>query len=382
VYQTSPGLSDFAASLGKSGANPQLKDLVFTDVHKSKSSEKAIFGELTYHFTPAWQITGGFRFFHDEFRTHTVSTLPWSGFGDGVSEPIAEGTTRTSAQQDIASHVFKANTSYDFSRDAKIYFTYARGFRRGGANGVPVVGPFASLPEFLTYTPDTADNYEVGVKGRAMDRRLRYSLSAYLIDFNNFQFNGVTPSLVPATFNGSEARSQGIELETQFHATDRLELSLGYALTDAKVVKSAEIFDLPILASFTGEGPVLSISIPKGARLPGVSRHSVTAAADYTAPLPDGASLLLHADGNYRSAQNSALDVTTLGYFRIPDMFIGNLRVVYDSGRKWTLSAFVNNVTNEVGYTGGKGPAGASSLFYGRIVSRPRTFGTAFGIQF
>lgn len=382
LLQKSPGIYDFANFLGTQGLNPQLRDLLFTERHDDKTSDKAVFGELTFRPRPAWQITGGFRFFKDSFSTDFVQTLPWSGFGDGVSEPVSEGTTRASSGQKVSSHVFKLNTSYDFNQDTKLYATYSRGFRRGGSNGLPTTGPFASLPQYILYQPDFADNYEVGIKGRAIGRRLRYSLSAYWIDLKDFQFNSFTPSFLRVTFNGGQARSKGLELETQYRATDRLELTLSYTFTDAKVVKGAAIYDLPGLAAFTGAPPVLAISIPEGASLPGVSRHAINGAADYKLPLNGDSSLLLHADASYRSAQNSTLDATTSNFFRIPEMFIGNVRMVYDSGKSWTLSAFVNNVNNEIGYTGGTGGNNVSRIFYSRIVGRPRTYGVATGWHF
>jgi outer membrane receptor protein involved in Fe transport len=44
---------------------------------------------------------------------------------------------------------------------------------------------------------------------------LRYTLAAYLIDLEDFQFTFVTPSGFGLVTNGTTARSKGIELDTE-----------------------------------------------------------------------------------------------------------------------------------------------------------------------
>ncbi len=109
----------------------------------------------------------------------------------------------------------KVNSSYDLTDNAKVYVTYSEGFRRGGANALPLTGPYASLPGYQSFAPDVAKNYEVGFKGTVLDRRLRYSADIFRIDLNNFQFDTVNFAGFPVTFNGKKARSQGAEVELQ-----------------------------------------------------------------------------------------------------------------------------------------------------------------------
>jgi iron complex outermembrane recepter protein len=261
------------------------------------------------------------------------------------------------ASQAITSHIYKLNTSYDIAPDTKVYATVSRGFRRGGSNGVPTAGGFASLPLYGEYQPDFAQNYEVGLKGLALDHALTYSLSLFRIDFNKFQINGFTGSELPVILNGDEAISKGIEAEVTFHVTPRLTVYAGYTYTDAKVVKGSSFLDLAPFTTVLG-GPIEiieSYTITAGDSLPGVSKQSAMASAEYRIPLQNDGAVLLRVDGNYRSAQHSTLDVTSVNFTEMPSNFTANARITYANGRNWSAGMFVTNLTDSIGYSGASG---------------------------
>ena len=60
--------------------NPTLKgDEIYLRYSSSKFVDKALFGELTYHLTPAWQVTGGIRFFKQDYTNDVFNQLPLCG---------------------------------------------------------------------------------------------------------------------------------------------------------------------------------------------------------------------------------------------------------------------------------------------------------------
>jgi outer membrane receptor for ferric coprogen and ferric-rhodotorulic acid len=72
-----------------------------------------------------------------------------------------------------------------------------------------------------------AKNYEVGIKGSAFDRKLRYSADVYRVNLNNFQFDSANLSFFPIAFNGETARSQGVELELEAALARNTTVALG-----------------------------------------------------------------------------------------------------------------------------------------------------------
>jgi outer membrane receptor protein involved in Fe transport len=400
----SPGLQAFSDAVCavpglhpdcQPGANPGLKDVIFTANQDFLNKEQAVFGELTYRITDRWQVTGGFRVFKVTQDFSNYQTYPFFGapYGDGVTEPISQGASLRGGFASASDQVFKANTSYELDPDNKVYFTFAQGFRRGGANPLSTTGPTASLPEFLSFKPDFANNYEIGIKGRTLGRRLSYALSLYRVDLKGFQFNGLTPAFYATVFNGEEAKTKGLELEFSFKATPNLTLSGSYSYTDTDVPKTTVIRDLAatsLLDGFQDSDIIVNpnATVLAGAILPGVSKHSANAAIDYEIPLGGSGRVLLHANASYRSKQNNMIAVDSPNFAVIPEVFMADARITYDSGKGWTGSLFVTNLTNALGVSGLQGVqtqnvAEAQALIYaGKLIATPRTFGLSLHYGF
>jgi iron complex outermembrane recepter protein len=67
----------------------------------------------------------------------------------------------------------------DFSSTLKVYATFSEGFRHGGVSGLPANGPCATPADLQTFKPDLAKNYDIGIKGRAFERRVSHSSRIY-----------------------------------------------------------------------------------------------------------------------------------------------------------------------------------------------------------
>jgi iron complex outermembrane receptor protein len=385
--QRIPGIVNYLNYTGQ--PNPsQLGDVTELYERNTRFTDEAVFGELTYHPTHAWQITGGARVFHQSFANNSLGELPLCGAICSTDLVNPLGVWPSSATQSITRAVEKINTSYDFSNNLKVYVTYSEGFRRGGASALPTAGAFASLPSYQTFTPDVAQNYEIGVKGSALEHRVRYSADIYRINLNNFQFDSYNLAAIQVVYNGKTARSQGVELELEAALTRQTSLTFGYNFTDAKVTRSFEFFDYPPYAlepTLGGTGQTASVfggPITAGTRLPGVPKSTATAGVDQTVPLPVSGSVTLHIDGAYRSSSTGDISPSSPYYWTIPSSFIGNLRASWDATDKVSYQAYINNFTGNVGYTGGSYVQTFANYARYRNVTRPRTYGLQLRFKF
>ena len=390
--QLLPGVTQYRIDV----ANPQptpvdFPDLEFNYDRSTRFVDEALFGEVTAHPTAAWQVTGGARFFRQSFDNTTIQQIPLCGAGCAADGVDPNGTSAATVHTQINDHVLKLNTSYDLSANTKLYATYSEGFRRGGANSLPTQGLYKSQDLYQTFRPDLARNYEFGVKGTAFEHRLRFSADAFLIDLKDFQFAFSTLSGIPATFNGSKAQSKGIELELQARLTNRLNATFGYAYTDATVKQSIKLYDYGFCGDVTPT--CLLASLTAGSRLPGVPKSTLTAAVDYLLPLggasTQGWSVNFHVDGAYRGESGSVIDPTSRSYWVIPSSTIVNASVGLAIGSAWTCDLFVNNLSNEAGYSGGRGTAQDPATLQPlpnftatRVVTRPRTAGLRLRYRF
>jgi iron complex outermembrane recepter protein len=382
TQQNIPGLTSYLNEIGTPQAYQGLPDLIYEYNRSTRFIDEAIFGEITWHMTDAWQTTGGLRFFRQTFDDTTVQLLPDCSAicaGNGT-DPTGRNAATINTQ--IHHHIAKLNTSYDLNFATKLYATYSEGFRRGGANALPTAGVYASLSEFQTFRPDYAKNYEIGIKGTALDQRIRYSADIFLIHLTDFQFQLSNLSGIPATYNGSRAETKGIELSAETRITSRLGVTFGYTYTQANVTEPVSIYDL----GFCGTPTCLVTALSAGARLPGVPQHTATVAADYVMPLDGLASnqwsVTLHADAAYRGVSNSVIDTTNRSFWVIPSSTTVDTSVTLSATSGLSFTAYVNNLTDTAGYSGGRGTTQdpttfdpLPNIFASRVVERPRTAG-------
>jgi len=372
-----PGQTYFDSISEGLSANPQIGDINFITHNVTSFNDRAIFGELTWHITSRWQATAGGRQFWQGFSVNTFSELPYCGIFCGDN---SLGDTVVNGASSVNNHIFKLNSSFEFATRQMVYATFSEGFRRGGANGIPLSGPFAASRSLLLYQPDETKNYEVGVKGRALGQT--YSLAAYYIKWDNVQIDGASAAggygLVA---NGSRARSRGIEFELSGMPLPGLTYDVSYAYTDAQIDASFQVLD-----DYFGT-PAPIISTEKGDPLPNSPKNSVSVSLGYEQPLPayPGWGLLWHFGGSYRSAAQSSLTSLIPGNpepFTIAGFSVWNASVNVHSDRHYSAMLYMNNIFDSRAITGGvvgprEGPRGD---YY--FVGRPRTLGLQLTYSF
>jgi outer membrane receptor protein involved in Fe transport len=341
--------------------------------------DRALFGELTWHVTDNWQMTGGVRFFKQNFSTDSYSALPYCGSfcGTGIL-----GVTDVLNGYSVNDHIVKLNTSYKVNGALNAYVNYAEGFRRGGANGIPVAGPFAVNPTLLVYTPDKTKNYEAGVKGTLAG--VNYTLDYFYINWNNFQLD--TQSFLggyPMAVNGAKARSRGVELSLDGEVGSQFGYTLGYTYTNARVAQDFSILDN------AGGGALASIVTAKdGDALPNSPRHMASLSVNYTHAVPavlDGWKMRWELNGSYRGATLSQLLNTAPGTpppFVIEGFQVWGGSVELRDGHGFHAGLYAQNIFNQLAVTGGQdaGQVGIRASHF--FVGRPRTVGLRLGYQF
>ena len=296
-------------------------------------TDNSIFGELTWQVTDAWQITGGARFFRQEFERSIDFQIPLFG----ITAVNSNSTT-------IDDSTFKLNTSYEYTDGHNVYGTISQGFRRGGANSFALSGIISEPAALLDYTPDTVDNFEIGAKGRFPDG-LRYSANVFLDNWHDPQIGLFTPiNVYPAVVNGSEAQSVGIEVEVNGNIAEDLSFDIGYAYADAKLT---EDFCLP--AGDGGGG-----SIPCGIRgldgtaLPGAPKHTATLNLAYARQLSDGSDIELSINTNYKGSVFTTLPTANLLNPELDGFWTVNANASWGQG-PWRATLYARNLFDERG---------------------------------
>ena len=350
--------------------------------HHERYTDLAFYGDLTWHVTPSWQITGGVRYFSDRDTTHVYQqTALYTAFRDSSD---SRGKTSTNKP------IFKLNTSWKIDEDSLLYATVAQGYRRGGSNGTPTTGFFAESPAWLSYRPDTDVDYEVGLKG--VWHGITYNADVFYVDWKNPQIDTATTNWgFFAVQNGKKARTEGIELQFSGNLTDNLRYGLGYTYTSSELASDLVAADGAYLIN------------KKGAQLPGAPRNTLNGSLDYGIPLENSANIFLHMDGYYQSktqdtifANNIFLNSVTPAYLGQPKFYypikgfsLFNASATYAMDN-WSAILWVKNVFDGKGVTGvyteaymGTAPA---QNYYGNaskaLTALPRTIGLTVNYKF
>lgn len=314
---------------------------------QSEFKDMAVYGEVTFHVTDNWQITGGARYFDQEYEialqqiftncgaactTADQAFMDQLGAQLGYDLNVLWGVSGSDNKQDESDVIFKVNTSYSMG-EHNLYFTWAEGFRHGGANALPV-GFDIITQELISYDADETQNWELGLKGYLMDGQLQYSATAFYTQWDKSQIEAfVSIAALPAVINAREAESQGLELSLTGNLTERLSFYAGYVYTDAELTEGFS----------AAAGTVTGIA---GSPLPNISEHMANVSVDYQIPtVIGGFDLLLHADGRYRSDARNDLEGGFNDY-PLDSFSIWNASVNLISDQ-WTLTAFANNLTDE-----------------------------------
>ena len=190
--------------------------------------EYAGFADLTYHFTDRFDVQIGGR----ESRARgtyekTTRTLTVAGF---ATARIPEIRTRESSFTYLLTPRFKVTP------DLMTYVRVASGYRPGAPNSNAVCGAVGGAP--CAYGPDKTVNYEVGLKGAALDRTLSFDASVYYIDWKDIQLTVFRTLLgAPVGFfeNAGRARSQGVELSVESRPLQGLTIAAWAAYNDAQL---------------------------------------------------------------------------------------------------------------------------------------------------
>jgi iron complex outermembrane recepter protein len=331
---------------------------------KSKYEEFAGYATLNYFITPEFDIEAGGRIFHNR---QTFSTFS-SGAILNLAAPLENGPSNSRE----TSATFAVAPRLRITPDVIFYGRVASGYRPGGPNIlVPPAGPGEPASPSVSFSSDRTVNYEVGLKGSVLDRRITFDVAAFLINWTDvqvagaFQRSGVSFN---ATVNGGKARSKGMEWNFTARPADWLTLGWLGAYTDATLND-----DIPLLSG------------RKGVQLPYVPKWTHTLTADLSAPVSDRVTVIGGVDYAFIGKRRSSFNpVPASASIELPSFGQLSARagVRFD---RFSIQLFGKNLNNTLGisgYSDGQLAFGLFPLFATASVIRPREVGLRLSADF
>jgi len=186
--------------------------------------EWSIFGQVTYQFTPQFDVALGGRW--SENKQAAEETI--GGLLVSPTEIVTGSSTGTDFTYSVAPR-------WHITSDTMVYARMATGYRPGGPNPLP---PGAPAGVETQYRSDTTLNYELGTRTSLLDNRLSIDVAAFLINWHSIQLLEVVDGF-GIDANGGKATSKGAEWTFGFTPLTGLTLTLTGAYVDAYLTSPA-----------------------------------------------------------------------------------------------------------------------------------------------
>ena len=204
-----------------------------------------------------------------------------------------------------------------------------------------------------SFKPEHANQWEFGVKANLLSDKLNGTISVYDIK--------VSDRVYPAADNpnnsvqGGKVESKGFELDLNAHPAPGFNLIAGYSYNETKIlVGNKDDFYSEPGRNPGGQGP----------------QNLVNCWATYKVTTGKMKNFGLGIGGNYAS-EYKVIDNSVTGVFSLPSYALLNGSLFYN-GDKVRISLNVNNITNEVYYTG----------YWSVNPQKPTNFVTSFAYKF
>lgn len=340
-----------AVQAGTATPVPSLPPLA--EAHLDSTYEElALFGNATWHVTPAFDFSFGGRASDNDQVASQVSDGPFAG---GL-------TVFEDSRSSESPFTYSLSPRFKLQGGSSVYARVATGFRPGGPNVLPPGLP-PDTPS--TYDSDTVTSYEIGYKTSA-GRTFSIDIAAYFQDWEDIQLFAVVNNF-GLNANGGKAESQGIELAATVLPTAGLTLSFNGAYTDAQLTQDTD----PVVGGLDGDP------------LPYVPEWSLGFSADYRWTIGSSAAYVGGIVG-YTGDRTVDFDQRRADgrIQELDDYVTVDLRAGLLYRGQWSLELYSKNLTNEEGVRALNAPGGLPNGAVGLALIRPRTIGFSIGASF
>jgi iron complex outermembrane receptor protein len=307
-------------------------------------SVEGVFGSISYDPIPKLTITLEGRYQRDAIAVY-------NRFIGSPNTPNA----KTSSEDFLP----RAIIQYKLTPTSMIYATYSKGVNPPVFNaalvGIPtqIAAEFASIYGVaVSVKPEYLENYEVGVKGQFLDRKLQLSADVYYDNWTNQILSEfVSVPGIPGYLNGAAdaetvqanggvTHLYGVETDGRFEVTPSLVVTFAGAYNGTDVAKYPNYY-CPGDAC-TANGGATNID---GHDLPNAPKFSANLSATYTGQINATLGWYGRADYIYKGSQYTDLSNLT----KIGDSNRFNFRVGLTRGTA-SIEAFVLNAFNDKAY--------------------------------
>lgn len=302
----------------------------------------------------------------DNFAAAQAAAQPLLAAGLGIGQSDFVDPTMT-----YDKFMPSASVQYDLTPTVTAYGSYNKGFKAGG---------FAESNVTNIFDSETADAYEVGIKGSLGGGALFFTLDAFTSDFKNLQSAytfvsslGVSNSLIA---NAAGARSRGVEGSLNWRASPNLTMKTDLAYVDARYT---DYTNGPCSEILLAANPTRCVQNQSGLTRPFAPKFSGSVSANLEIPLGSRElrfDPLVYFTSRYNVSETLDALLEQRSYAKI------DLRVAYGpSSGRWEVALIGKNLTDKYTFSNAR-PIATSRGTYYVFPEAPRTVSLAASVRF
>lgn len=306
-----------------------------------------------------------------------LTTIPENACVTIDASTLTAVEVRNSLDEDNVS--WRAGVDFKPSKDALIYASVSKGYKSGS---FPLLSG-SDASQFNPVTQESVLAYEIGAKLTLLDRTAQINGAVFYYDYSDKQFKGrviANPDIfgpLEALVNVPKSRVQGAEIQLDLAPTDGLRFTIGATYLDTKIKGSFVNFDsYGNRVDFTGSA------------FPYTPKYQIVADGQYDWALSDTVGAFIGGNLSFQSETKAVLGdaretpsdaLSQRGGLTIADYTLVDLRAGLNfDDKKYKLTAFVRNLTNEYYWTNTTRITDTTVRFAGR----PRTYGVTISTRF
>ena len=225
----------FTSLLGALGPDQQFKAAGVSDLTEDVS-EWAVFTHNIYSIREGLDLTFGVRYSDVEKESVKGQLTGWGPLADLNTPPVPTTPwgdaipTQKDSWDEITGTI---KLTYWVNDELSVYGGWDRGFKAGGHNVCKGTELLPDCPD--PFESETADNFEVGFKGRFLENTLVWNSAAFYQTYDDYQVDiqddeGIGNSVR----NAAKVVIQGVETDFQWLASDKFLVDGNISYVDAR----------------------------------------------------------------------------------------------------------------------------------------------------
>ncbi len=304
---------------------------------RSETHNLAVYAFDTLELNRFFELNGGVRW---EYQEANFRALPLNIVPPGSTQLTALQTTPQVSREKLFS--WRAGGVFHPVEAVSLYASYGNARTPSSSTvrlgcGVPSTATAANP---CAVAPETAKNYEAGVKAGLLGRRLELTAAVFRNERTNYRVPSNDPAL-PAGLQVLDGRSRvdGVALGVSGAITPAWTIFANYTYLDGKV-----------LQSISNRDKAAGVVDPQaGSQLIQTPKHSGSLFTTYKLPFGLEVGYGLTYQGSFATNAPVLLNRTQ---YRVDDYLIHRAYLAYTIAQRWTLQLNVQNFTDEKYATG------------------------------